>query len=429
MKASFFKWSKLVADYGFAALSARVIAAVSALLLVRVLSVENYALYTLFLTAFIFSCTFSDMGATDSLTYFRRRSLKHGRDWRPYLISVRSLRSILLCLGLCIALGYFFSSTRRIGFDFSSLILYFLVLPAAAWCAVGSAVMVHVMRLQGNFRSSYQIEIIGESVKCITALLIVSFTLDFALIAVVGVLLSAFTMYVFAMRYTVRSGLLAGLRAHSTHEHRKRLILLAKHSIPVAPAALYSAVQGLLIIWLATYYATVQTIAALGALGRISAILGVLSGFVVMVITPKLSNVLDDNRFARLYVRILLTLFAVGIIGTFAAWSVSGLILSILGDKYRGLDNDLMLVVVTAFVTTLVTFMWQVSRLRGWVRALALRVPILICCQVVFWYCFDLSTLRGLLLFVLATFVSDAFLQLAINAWGFYRTRVMRPIG
>lgn len=60
----------LASEYTAAHMAARLLAAISGLMLVRLLPVSEYGFYTLVLAAFTFICTFSDLGATETLSFF-----------------------------------------------------------------------------------------------------------------------------------------------------------------------------------------------------------------------------------------------------------------------------------------------------------------------------------------------------------------------
>jgi O-antigen/teichoic acid export membrane protein len=419
-------WLQLIADYGIASILTRALGALSALLLVRALSVENFAVLTLALTALTLACTLSDLGATETLAYFKRRAAIRSRDWRPYWDAIVELRSWLLFLGLVLALAYLIHTVHQLRISVTLTPILAGLVIVGAWCMVRSSALAYAMRLVGALRHSYAVDLTNEGIKFLFAVVIFFAAINSPTLAFVGTVAAACGSY-FVARALQRS--VQGLAIERTGkkaQRRRRFRLLLGQVKHVVPAAIYAAAQGPLVVWLVSENLGVRQLGEMGALGRIAAVLALVSGFLVTVVVPKLSGVVDDKRFLRLYWRLMLMLVAVGVAVTLMCHAFPQYILLLLGSPYLQLAEELMLVTLMAVIGTYVTFMWQVNRLRGWIRAQVIRIPLLLCWQAYLLFALELSSLSGVLRFSLYTMLMDASFQFFVNMHGFYRRSQIR---
>jgi O-antigen/teichoic acid export membrane protein len=402
--------------------SVRVIAAVSSIFFVRALSVENYALFTVLLTAFTFACTFSDLGATESLAYFRRRALKRNRAWHGYIRAVRRLRRLMLLFSLIVAVVYILWVTRVFDHSIVTVGLAILAVVVGASFASSASIWMYLLRLENSFSATYVAEICNEITKLLIASLMLYLGLKNALIAFLGIVFGSavfFGILSSRCRVSWSAASLTGPSNASVDSKRLRALLAqARHVFPVA---IYFALQGPLLVWMAAEFGGVQTVGQFGALGRVSAVLAAVTGFLVAVVAPRLSSVTDDIRFRTGYARVVFLLCAYAFMLAILVWLFVDYILLLLGADYLALRTELYLSVACGVASTFVVFFWQVSRIRGWLRWQTLRIPVLFAAQVTLVFALDLSSLRGILWLSLGTFLVDATLQLAINLDGFRR--------
>jgi O-antigen/teichoic acid export membrane protein len=411
-------WIRLAAAYGVATASIRLMAAASSIILVRALSVENYAFFTVLLTTFTFACTFSDLGSTESVAYFRRRALQRKRAWDGYVSAVRRLRTISLMFAFVLAIAYFLWVTRSFGRAVSETTLAVVALVAAAVFATSASIWIYLLRLEGGFNASYVAEASNETAKLTVALAMLWFSTNQGTVAFIGILLGSAMLFAVSRRSYRKLPLSREKRSGRTESDRRRFRVLMGQARHVYPVALYFAIQGPFIIWIAAEFGGLRVVGELGALGRVSAILAAAAGFVVAVIVPRLSNISDDARFRAAYFRILAMLLTYAAVVPALTWYFADYILLILGSNYAGLQLELSLVVASGVVSTIVVFLWQVSRIRGWLRWQTLRIPMLIVVQIGLVSVLDLSSLSAVLLLSLATFAVDAAMQFAINIHG-----------
>ncbi len=407
---------RLASEYTTAQLTTRALAAISGLLLVRALPVNEYGYYTLFLAAFTFICTVSDLGVTETLSYFRQRAAGRNRPWTPYIAAVIKFRRTVFMVGFAVSAAYLLHVSLQLGKAPSVALGAVVVAGLSAWFAIKSSIVIYTLKLQQRFRAAYAVEVCSEGCKVLVV----------GTVWLVG-LTSAFAgMVSVAIGAMVAAGIGASLLGHPMAEagsalrrraQRRKRLLLGQVG-PVLPGTIHFALQGPLIAWLAAHYASVVNLAEVGALGRLAVIIGLVAGFTSTVFMPRLISIGDEALFRKRYLQWWLVMLVYGATMMVAVAMLPRTLLWLLGDSYRGLENELMIAAATAVVGTWGAYSWHVNRARGWTRYQPLRVPVMVLGQVLMFVMLDLSTTQGILLFSLWSMALDLCFQTLISIVG-----------
>jgi len=293
-------WVQLASEYTIVHMAARMLAAVSGLLLVRLLPITEYGLYTVMVSTYIFICTFSDLGTSESLSFFHRRTGGGGKHWIQYIHAVIQLRRMLFIFGFTLAGIYLFSTGRQIDAELQNLLLGFLLIGLAAWFTILSSVNSYVQRLKQRFRLAYVVELTNEVTKLLAVGLIWVFSLITALAGIASVSIGAIIAAITSIK-------LLDLKSNIEHAHfmkwrvnRYKRIVLGQ-VLPILPGAVHFTLQGLLIVLLAAYYGSTTNVAEVGALSRIAGLFAILAGFTRGVIIPRFAAMRNDRLFFQRY--------------------------------------------------------------------------------------------------------------------------------
>jgi O-antigen/teichoic acid export membrane protein len=408
---------RLASDYATAQVLTRVLAAISGLLLVRVLPVGEYGYYTLFLTAFTFICTFSDLGVTETLSYFRWRAGKRHRPWLPYMHAVLSLRRIVFVFGSLAGGAYLLYVTQRVGKSGPEAILAAALMAVAAWFAIHSAIVAYTLKLQQHFRRAYAVEICNEACKVAVVMVIWIAGLASAFAGMLSVVLGAVASATLARR--LFGGNVSPAPIAGSHQARRRRMLL-RQVAPVLPGTIHFTLQGPLIAWLAAYYGSIENLAEVGALGRLAMIIGLIAGFTSTVFIPRLISITDEALFRRRYFHWWGVIIGYGALTMLAVLAFPRALLWLLGNSYHELSIELLIASATAVVGTWGAYSWNVNRARGWTRHQPYRVPVMVLGQVGLYFALDLSTTQGVLLFSFWSMALDVCFQTLISFAGLF---------
>jgi O-antigen/teichoic acid export membrane protein len=409
---------RLATEYTAAHMAARLLAAISGLMLVRLLPVGEYGFYTLVLAAFTFICTFSDLGATETLSFFRWRGGKKNITWAPYFHAVLRFRRTVFAFGFVASAVYIFYTGRHIGEGVQTILAGIVLLGLAAWFSIQSGIISYVLKLEQRFRQAYAVELSSEGTKLLAVGLIWALGMTKAIAGVSSVALGALVAAILATK-------LLGQRFAEIGKPKQRQIykssrVLLGQILPILPGTIYFTLQGPLVAWLAAYYGSVVNVAEVGALGRIGVLIGVIAGFTGTVFVPRLLAITDDALFIRRYLQWWVVMLVFGGVMMLAVLAFRDALLYLLGDSYAGLHIELTISAATAVIATWGAFSWHINRARGWVKYQPYRVPVIVAGQIPMFVTLDFGTTRGVLLFSLGSIILDVLFQTLISAFGFF---------
>jgi O-antigen/teichoic acid export membrane protein len=411
---------RLASDYAIAQAVIRLFAAVSSLLLVRLLPVSEYGYYTLLLAAFTFISTFSDMGVTESLSFFRLRARRKNRPWLHYFHAVLRFRRTVFLAGFAASSVYVLYVGSRFDKDMFTTAAAIALMGCSAFAAIHAGTTAYALRLELRFRAAYLVELGNEAAKLLVIGVLWTLSLTTAIAGMASVAMGVFTAATLATMFLGRVA--RPMAASHRHINRSNRMLLGQIA-PVIPGTIHFALQGPLVAWLATHYGSVSTLAEIGALGRLAVIIGFFAGFSSTVFVPRLVSMTDEARFTKQYLRWWAVLLAYGGLMLAAIAAFPDALLWLLGSGYKGLHDELLVACSTAIVATWGAYSWQINRARGWVKYQLYRVPVMVLIQVALVLALDLSNARSILLFVFLSTAFDTLFQTLISVAGFWARR------
>ncbi|MBL6689639.1 MAG: hypothetical protein ISP91_04540 [Pseudomonadales bacterium] len=253
----------------------------------------------------------------------------------------------------------------------------------------------------------------------IVALLLLVLGFDSPVVAVTALLVGAVTLNWLLIRENSNEELFS-ITAGESEDLKSRQIIIEQTRL-VIPGALHSVVQGPLLIALAGYAGGQLSVAEVGALGRISILFGILTGFVSGVVVPKFVAITDETRFRQRYLLALSLMIALSGFLFMLALMFATEILLILGDNYRNLEAELVIASVTSLFGTITAFGYGINRLRGWTQYQVPSVIMLVFVQVLLLLSLELIGTREVLLFGMFSMMVGMSLQIVLNWRGLYK--------
>ncbi|MBK0368803.1 MATE family efflux transporter [Flavobacterium agrisoli] len=167
----------------------------------------------------------------------------------------------------------------------------------------------------------------------------------------------------------------------------------------ILPGSIYFCLSGQITIWVISIFGTTVGVAQLGALGRFAMLLNI---FTVLI------NTLIIPRFARLELRkkVLLkaSFYTISIVVTISVLLLlfvsifSNQLLLILGNSYKDLKNEMLLSVLIGCINLGSTIFSYLSLSRGWVINPILMIIFNLFGSIFPFFFVDVSTLNGVLM-------------------------------
>lgn len=376
------KWTATILEFALAQGFVQAAGMLSGLIYVRVMPVEQYALYALCLSSLAVISVGSDLGISGALSYFWRKSLQEGSTIAPKVAMVRKLRALLFAGSMIVAAVLVATSATKLNIAYSGLLVCFGLVAMTAWLNVRIGIDILLVRLEGRQRQSYVFEAAGSAVRLGAAVTMLGLGMAAAWFGLAGGLLGAIATTLLLNRGTAEIGRKSGEPTQEDWRELRRYVL------PLMPSVLVYMIQDPLVLWLTAVRGGATPVAEVHALGRIAAILALLGTFVVVVLTPRLAGIRDDVRFLRMGLFGLAPLLAVLIVMIVLALFVPWLPLLLIGGSYSHLQHEVVLALLVGSVNVLITYVALANRLRGRVRL----EPYVAACQLlaiascaVFW--------------------------------------------
>jgi O-antigen/teichoic acid export membrane protein len=411
------RWSGILSAYFTAQGITQAATLGAGLVLVRWLPVREFALYTL-ATSFLTTLAFlTDLGSTSSLLYFFRHSRQSGaeQDFPGYVGAVLELRRAAFGLAACLCLGLFVTAARREGFSWTEAALPAFAVLFCVLFQIDAALRVMTLRLFDRFGASYRAELLGAVLRLAGVVALIAMGLGLAWLALaVGAAAASLT--------AASAGGATLTTAPATPERRRAVL---RYLLPTLPSALYFALQGPLVVWLAASFGGTRQIAEVGALGRLGLVVSLFTGLVGIVFLPRLARISDDALYRRRYVQFGLALLAFSALLVLAAAAVPDALLAVIGAHYRGLRTELLVVMTTAGLGLVSSFAVGVNLARSWTRYQALAALLMAGSQLAFVLILNLESTWGVLVFGMLSAIVGLLLQLAIGLGGFVSPRLV----
>ena len=150
----------------------------------------------------------------------------------------------------------------------------------------------------------------------------------------------------------------------------------------------------------------------MGALGRLAVVFGLLSSIAVEVVLPAFARIQSPHRLRRRYFQIVAGYLTMSVLSVAVVAVFPSQILSVLGHQYSGLHAEAILMSACAVVSTTAGLLWAVNSSRAWIVPPAFLIPCTIATQVASIAFLNLSTVKGVLLFTMYSWVPSIVMSI-----------------
>lgn len=367
------RWTRLFLEFALTQGVAQAAGMLSGLIYVRVMPVDQYALYALSLGSLSFVSLGSDLGLTGSLGYFWRQSGQSESAIETKIAAVRRLRSAFLAAATIIAGVMLYQTTARQQVAPASTLGCFALVVVTVWSQLHTMIDIQLMRLGGQQRQSYYCETAGSLARLIAAGAMIVTGITSAWFGLGGGLLGSLTILA-----AVRSITGAPSRGSGTID-RETWREIARYLVPMLPGIAIFMVQDPLILWLAVTYGGQAPLSEAFAVGRAAAVFALLGNFVMVVVAPRLAGLKNDAHFVRMAAYLLAALGLASLAVVVFAYVAPSVPLLLIGPRYAHLESEVVIALTTASFNVLIALLAIANRLRGWVRL----EPVVAMCQAI----------------------------------------------
>ena len=390
---------------------------ITGFLLLRWLSVEDYAQFSL---AFGFQCTLAllcDLGISTSIV-----NLVGARGDEPavigqYVTAARWLRNRLFITLLPIGAVAFHWFADRHGWSLREQITLYGLTALSLFLQTTTAWYAAPLIIHKRLTASY-----GAGLASAAGRLGATGFLQFA-----GFLNASGTYLVNTVALMLNAALVRrasrSLLVEETVENPAIRREMITYLVPIIPGMIFFAFQGQLTIFLISIFGTTESVAEVGALGRLAQIFTALTALSGAVICPYFAR-LPTEKVPRRYALTIAGAIAAACALTLFAHAWGDPVQWLLGPRYRDMHSESVGMIAASSISFVAALMHGVALARKWVRwwVSIAGIVVIVCVQVAMMLLLDLSTTSSVVWFSVGTAFAMVIAQ-AITAlyarWNF----------
>ncbi len=385
-------------------------------LCVRLLPKADYAKFAVVFSTFSSLALLSDIGVSTAMTPLVGEKVGDLQLIADYVASLRTLAYRLFAIvapATIVLFPLMVSRQHWTGFTVAAMVAIILV---AAWFVRVSGAYGTVLILRRDRPRWYRAQMISSLGTL--ALLLVLWAAhglnvwSAILVNVAGIISVAWTYY-------LRAGKLLGVAGRPSAEKRKAIVHL---SLPNIPNVIFYAIQGQIPQMLVTIFGITAAVADVGALSRLAQIFVILSQMNPILLEPYFAR-LPRNRLKSHYLAAVFSIAAVCASIVALGRFFPQAFLWILGPKYAGLNDGVLLILIGSSLRYLSGSLWVIHSARRfvywWNNLSVIALTLLV--QVVFLFQGQLGTVRSALMFNVVSAGAALGVNILCAFYGFIR--------
>jgi O-antigen/teichoic acid export membrane protein len=386
-------WIKLVSITGASQVFIQGLSFAGGILIIRSLPTNQYALYTLANTMLGTMTVLADGGITSGVLAQGGKVWQDKEKLGTVLATGLNLRMKLAFLSLLFSMPILLYLLHHHGASWIMTIAIAAALVPAFFTSLSGSMLEVTPRLLQQIIPLQRIQV-GANLGRLALLVISVFAFPLAFIAI----LAAGVPQIWA---NIKLRALSAQFADNTQKPdaaiRHQIFAMVKRLLP---ESIYYCISGQITIWLISILGSTTSIAQVGALGRFSMVFGVISTLLAALFYPRFARLPNDSRLLlKRYIQIQSVVVIVSGAVICAIWLLSDKLLLLLGSKYAGLSNEVVLLIIGGGINFISGSSFYMCTSRGWVINPIITIAISIASISFGIMLLDISTLRGILIF------------------------------
>lgn len=388
----------------------------SGILLVRALTKTEYAYFTL---AFSMQSTMSilaDSGISISLSSIGGRVWQDRERFGQLINTALRLRRYLAAIAVAAVAPFLVWLLIRSGSPWIYAGVITLTVLVGLNYQLLSGVLMIVPRLHSQIKRVQTLDALAAAVRL--ALLVAAYFIFLnAAVAIWATIVSVIVQYGLLNRWASES---IDKSAPINKEDQSGMLGIVKHQ---APNAVFYCIQGQLTVWLISVFGNTQSIAEIGALGRLSVIFAIINSTMSSVVLPAFARCQSPRDLRIRYFQVCGGFCALGLSLIAAAALFPDQILWILGSKYAHLKHELLLMMIMAALSNVIAAMWSLNSTKAWIRYSWLYVPTTVLTQCALLIVLDMSRVQNVLWFGIISSVPSFLVNASLSLRGLTTVR------
>jgi len=385
---------------------------VAGILVIRYLSPQQYAFYTIVTAGLGTMTVLTDSGVSSSVLALGGEVWQDRAQLGGVLASGLRLRRRFAYLALIVALPLLAWLLHRQGAAWGQSALISASIVPLFLATVTGHLLEAVPRLRQALLPLQTVQVVANAMR----IALIAFSVTFWPIAVVASLVSAVPQWWANWRLRRVADRGADWRVRADPLVEKRILRQVRRTMP---GAIHYSLSGQLTVWLIALFGGSSSVAAVGALGRLTMVLAILSAVFNTLAVPRFARIppTDRSRIRRRYFQSQSLLIAVCAVPVFLLIEFPAPALAVLGPHYTGLHREVALMGIGSVAAIACGAAYTLGAARGIVAPPALSLPYTLAGQVILVAVMPLDTVRGVIWVGILSMLSQYLLHLAYFEW------------
>jgi O-antigen/teichoic acid export membrane protein len=405
--------ARIVGNFAFVQAAVQVIGFLSGILLIRHLDQREYAYFTIANTMQGTLNVLADIGISIGLVSIGGRVWQDRSRFGQLVNAALGLRRKLGAVAIVIVTPILCFMLARNGASvgYTAMLIAAVLAGLAVQLSIG--VLSVVPRLRSDVGKIQTIDSVGAIARFLALLALMYLFLNGAVALAIG---SATLLLQYWMLRKYVAGVI-DLKAPENPDDREAMRGFIRSQ---AANAVFFCLQGQITIFLISIFGReVNSIAEVGALGRLAMIFAVLSNLLANVFAPAFARCQNVRKLAWQYAAIVGGVAGFSLLIIAAAAFFPNQFLFVLGNKYAHLERELLLMVAGAVITAMAGTLWSLNAAKAWIAGSWLYIPLTLATQLALIPYTNFSSVTGVLTFNLISAIPSLFLNLVLSYRGF----------
>ena len=385
-------WVKVFAVTGSTQIIIQVAGIASSIFIIRNLSIKEYAYYTIANTILGTMTLLSDGGISDGVMAQGGKKWQDQNELGVVLITGLKLRKEFALVTLLISIPILFYLLLHQKASWITCFLIASALIPAFIANLSDSLLEVAPKLHQNIKPLQS----NQFIVAIGRFLLNTILLSVFPLAFVGLYANMVPRVYGNIKLKGIAKKFANLNQLPSVIERKAILTITKKILPLT---IFICFSSQITLWVLSIFGNTDSIAQIGALGRLTIITSFISTVLSILIFPRFARIQSGEkaRIIKFFTFIQVSLILLSGIIVLSAWIISPYLLSLLGKEYMNLSKEFMLSIVASCLVLLESTTGSLLNSRGWIFNPFVTILINISSLVVSIYMFNLTTLVGLL--------------------------------
>jgi O-antigen/teichoic acid export membrane protein len=368
--------------------------AATGLLLLRLMTKPDFAIYAIALGIQGMITILADMGFGGAISGLVGTRYRDKDILGSYIKTASYLRQVLLLVicGTGIVLAITFRGSNIEAYGRQELIyLSLAVLLTVQFQAWASYYEIPLL-LNNKLASFYGPQIAAAALRIVVSVLL--FYMHW-ISAITVIMANTLSIVVMGISYRIMARRWINVPRTPSREHTREMI---RFLVPLLPGTVYQALQGQIALFMIAVFGHVGQVAEVAAAGRIGQLFLMLNSSNGVLIGPYFSKS-PRSLFRKRYLNAISAVTAVALMVVASGKVFPGAYLLLLGAKYSNLTSQVQLVIYASAIGYFTGAMWTIAVARKWIFwwSGSMQVIVLTLVQLVCVMFLPLSTSEGVL--------------------------------